>query len=77
MQAYKMALWGHGIRSHPFRRLGIRDHDRHATRFGDLFRQSGAGRTMTTVQLIRDDQAGPGAVAATELHDLLQRQLGD
>ena len=32
---------------------------------------------MTTMQLMRDDQAGPGAFAATELHGLLQRQLGD
>lgn len=36
-----------------------------------------AGLTMTMMQLMRDDQAGPGAVAATELHGLLQRQLGD
>jgi hypothetical protein len=36
-----------------------------------------AGLTMTTMELMRDDQAGLGAVAATELHGLLQRQLGD
>lgn len=48
-----------------------------ATAFGDVFRRFDAGLAMTTMQPIRDDQAGPGAVAATELHSLLQKHLGD
>ena len=76
-QAHTVELWGHGFRSHPFIRLRMRCFDRYATAFGDVFRRFDAGLTMTTMQPIRDDQAGPGAVAATELHSLLQKHLGD